>query len=178
MHTYIIFTEEVWFMVRAMYAIGLAVALLTMAASFSAIAQTKGQAKIVFLYVKMQHGSLSLIKTSVVNGTLKARVAATQQGDLCYEILTTAGQSVACEMVAAPTNAYYDVIQPDGSLSGGIKRLDEATFVIRVAYRDDLKSISFYKSCRESTPARTCAPGELKGDFIAGFPINVKGGRR
>jgi hypothetical protein len=149
--------------------------LMMAAMVFPARAQHAASAQTLFLYVKVQHDSLILEKSRLVRGTLKSRRPAAR-GDLWYEISSSANQPLNGAWIRKPTALHYDVLRPDGSLSGGVKTLEETTFVIRVPYSADLKKISFYKPAKSKGLGKAGGETAAKGECVASFPIVLEGG--
>ena len=111
--------------------------------------------KIMFLYLKMNDGIISLKKTSIVNGEIKNRFH-NSAGEILYIVKNTRGETVFSDAVSDPSILHYDYIDPADSdkLKGGIIKNDETYFMVRIPYQEGLGKIVFYNRANDGTRGR------------------------
>ena len=140
-------------------------------------AQPKKHSKILFIYMRLKNDVLTLEKTKVVDGTLKANRAG-NDGDLYFEITESQNAKLLSRLVRKPGKIPFDYIGDDGQLNGGVSEQTEELFVIKVPYRESMKNISFYsiKPHTNTSSANVICDTEVKDTLIASFPLNLNTG--
>jgi hypothetical protein len=140
-------------------------------------AQPKKHSKILFIYMRLKNDVLTLEKTKVVDGTLKANRAG-NDGDLYFEITAAQNNALLSRLVRKPGKIPFDYIGDDGQLQGGVSEQPEELFVIKVPYQKSMKNISFYstKAHTNTRLAKVRSTAEVKDTLIARFPLNLDTG--
>lgn len=119
--------------------------------------------KIVFLYLKMNDGKISLQKSSIVNGELQNRFQ-NFAGEILYIVKNAGGEAVFSDVISDPSIIHYDYIDPANpdKLKGGILVNDEASFVVRIPYQEGLVKIEFYCKEKDGTRGKLISAVSLK----------------
>ena len=115
-------------------------------------AQNNEESKTVFLYLKMIKDEISLQKYSIVNGSFKNRFTS-GYGDIEYIVENRGGEPLFSDVTSDPGIMHYDYIDPSSpdKLKGGIVKNNEAFFVVRIPYQEDLGKIEFYNKAEDGT---------------------------
>jgi hypothetical protein len=136
-------------------------------------AQQFNHSRILFIYMRLKENVLTLEKTKVVKGHLKPKRF--NDGDLYMEITANTNTPLLFRLIDTPKHSYYDYIDNDGQLKGGISGQPDELFVIRVPFNESMKNISFYtkKPSAGTILGKTRSKSDCKGTLIASFPLNL-----
>ncbi|MBU2624081.1 MAG: hypothetical protein KKG33_00820 [candidate division Zixibacteria bacterium] len=102
---------------------------------------------IVFLTLHADSTGISLVRARSVEGILKERRDSSQRGEIYYEVESRDGSVLAHGSVNNPLEKrleYEDPYEP-GRLRSKLVSLQETDFVVRIAHRIEIESISFYR---------------------------------
>ncbi|MDH4156749.1 MAG: hypothetical protein OEW00_05680 [candidate division Zixibacteria bacterium] len=119
----------------------------------------EGDAKIVFLQLHMDRDGINLVTSTIVPGVLKQRRGSSKTGNMQYEVLNSAGEAVASDVLSNPLVKRFEYEDPDnpGQLRTKVIELEQTDFVVRFQYADNIDNISFYRLEPSKDPADKAA---------------------
>ena len=123
-----------------------------------------GPEKIIFLTLHADSTGISLVKASSVDGILKERRDSSLRGEILYEVESIDGSVLAHGSANNPLQKRLEYEDPDepGRLRSKLVTVQESDFVLRIAHRLDIESISFYRVDR-SDKKLSAGRGNLLG---------------
>lgn len=130
----------------------------------------RDKAGVVFLQLHIDNSGVSLIKSDVVPGTLKRSRAETgvKVSGISYEVESETGAVIASRAIDHPLIRrieYEDTADP-GRLRSEVIRLAEADFILRLGFRNDIASISFYETQQDDVKTGGKPTRKLLGKVI------------
>jgi hypothetical protein len=125
--------------------------------------------------MRLHENVLVLEKVKVVNGKLKHK-RSQNVGELYYEITGQNGKPINSDFIGKPKEIPYDYIGTDDQLKGGIGKVSEEMFVLKIPFDSGMKDILFYatKVLSGQHLNKSCETGSMKDTLIARFSLNLE----
>ena len=122
--------------------------------------------------MRLKDNVLTLEKTEVVKGNLKSKRF--NSGNLFMEITSETDALVHSRLIDKPQNIFYDYIDDDDQLQGGVSKTQDDLFVIKVPFNKSMKNISFYsiKPPTNDALGKKRSESDYKGTLIGKFPLH------
>ena len=148
--------------------------LLLMFCSCPLQAGESGTAGIIFLQLHIDKDSISLIESITVPGTLKQPRAGSISRDIYYEVESKTGSVITSGTVDDPLIRRVEYEDPDNPdlLITKVIELSEADFVLRLDFKDDIESVSFYKL----TSNRNDSSEKPSQEFLGRVTVDLNAG--
>jgi len=102
---------------------------------------------IIFLQLHIAKDTLSLVKSTIVSGTVKQPRVMSRAAGIYYEVESESDSVIASGIVDDPLIRHLEYEDPDnpGTLKSKVVQLTETDFVLRLRYSEDIESVSFYR---------------------------------
>jgi len=102
---------------------------------------------IIFLTLHADSSGISLVEAKSVEGILKERRDSSVRGEIYYEVQSHDGSVLAHGSLNNPLERRLEYEDPNesGRLRRKLVSLKETNFVLRIAHRLNIESISFYR---------------------------------
>jgi len=132
-------------------------------------------ARVVFLHLKLSHGTLTLLSQAVRSGSVKPSRGAQQYAAWTYDLLSSSGEVLWSGAMHDPSLKRYEYEDParPGTLKSKQVLLDEVEFSVKVPDITGGSRLQFYRSIAPSAGAE----GPVRR-LIGSIPLGAGGVQR
>jgi hypothetical protein len=101
--------------------------------------------QVVLLHFCLKDDVIRLVKTETRRGAIRQRRGGEKSGHIRYEVQNRHGRRLFVGLMRDPSLMWIDQVDPDNPdrLRGGLIKLSEVAFTLRIPLRDDADRISF-----------------------------------
>ncbi len=158
-----------------LFLVALLACLLCPPAEGQPIGRLTGQAKILFLHLKMSQGIVHSLGSSVRQGTVKVPRVVTGSPGIGIVAISSNGDRIFKGSIGDPSIRRYEYEDPHNPahLISRQVALDDVEFTVRVPYSTDLSRVEFYREVEPQAGSPLLKPSSL----LIGT-VSVDDGRR
>jgi len=135
----------------------------------------QAQHKILFLRLRIQNDSITLVQSSVRPGTLKQTVGYAKIDGIEYRCQSADGLTLLSNVMSDPTVRRYEFEDPaqPGTLSVKQVKLKDVEFTLRIPFKDEMRRVEFF---RVVSPGTSSLLQKSPRKFIGAIEIPSDGG--
>jgi hypothetical protein len=129
------------------FALLIALVAMALPGAGAANAQTRSEAQIVFLHLRMKNDTLTLVKSALRPGLVKQRRLVEKSGGIYYEVISSSGKSLWQGVTGDPSQQRLEYEDPDhpGELKTKYVKLNEVEFTLRIPFNPEMSRLELYR---------------------------------
>jgi hypothetical protein len=115
--------------------------------TFSRADLVHAQNQILFLRLRIQNDSITMVRSNVRPGVLKQAMDFSKNGEIEYQCQSAAGLLLLSSVINDPSVRRYEFEDPEqpGALRMKEVKLKDVEFTLRIPFREDIRRVEFFR---------------------------------